>query len=88
MWKIEWDEKAVKEAKKLDKASRKKIVSYLEQRIATADNPRQFGKPLLGNKSGLWRYRVSDYRIICSIEDNKLTVLVVAVGHRKNIYSK
>jgi mRNA interferase RelE/StbE len=49
-------------------------------------NPRQFGRGLVGNKAGLWRYRIQDYRIICRLEDQRLVVLVVAVGHRKEIY--
>ena len=49
-------------------------------------NPRQLGRGLVGNKAGLWRYRIQDYRIICRLEDKRLVVLVVAVGHRKEIY--
>jgi mRNA interferase RelE/StbE len=86
MWKIEWDSKALKEAKKLDKAARKKIVEYLENRVLANQDPYQFGKPLKGDKVGIWRYRVGDYRILCQIENEALIVLVIAVGHRKNIY--
>ncbi len=87
MWKIEWDSKALKEAKKLDRDARKKIVEYLEKRVLASQNPYQFGKPLKGNKAGIWRYRVGNYRILCQIEDKALIVLVIAVGHRKDIYS-
>ncbi|MGK7948767.1 MAG: type II toxin-antitoxin system RelE/ParE family toxin [Xenococcaceae cyanobacterium] len=86
MWKIEWDSKALKEAKKLDRDARKKIVDYLEKRVLASQNPYQFGKPLKGNKAGIWRYRVGNYRILCQIEDKALIVLVIAVGHRKDIY--
>lgn len=86
MWTIEWERKALKDAKKLDKSVRKRIVNYLEERVLLNQNPYQFGKPLKGNKLGLWRYRVGDYRILCQIEDNRLVVLVVAIGHRKDIY--
>ena len=86
MWTIEWERKALKDAKKLDKSARQRIVNYLEERVLVARSPYQFGKPLKGNKLGLWRYRVGDYRILCQIEDNRLVVLVVAVGHRKDIY--
>lgn len=61
-------------------------MNYLEERVLVDRNPYQFGKPLKGNKLGLWRYRVGDYRILCQIEENRLVVLVVAVGHRKDIY--
>ena len=86
MWKIEWDSKALKEAKKLDRDARKKIVDYLEKRVLASQNPYQFGKPLKGNKAGIWRYRVGNYRILCQIEDEALIILVIAVGHRKDIY--
>ena len=87
MWKIEWDSKALKEAKKLDRDARKKIVEYLEKRVLASQNPYQFGKPLKGNKAGIWRYRVGNYRILCQMEDKALIILVIAVGHRKDIYS-
>ena len=87
MWKIEWDSKALKEAKKLDRDARKKIIEYLEKRVLASQNPYQFGKPLKGNKAGIWRYRVGNYRILCQIEDRALIVLVIAVGHRRDIYS-
>ena len=86
MWTIEWERKALKDAKKLDKSARQRIVNYLEKRVLSSQNPYQFGKPLKGNKLGLWRYRVGDYRILCQIEESRLVVLVVAVGHRKDIY--
>ncbi len=87
MWRIEWDSKALKEAKKLDRNARKKIVEYLEKRVLASQDPYQFGKPLKGNKAGIWRYRVGNYRILCQIEDRALIVLVIAVGHRRDIYS-
>lgn len=86
MWTVEWERKALKDAKKLDKSARKRIVTYLEERIIANQNPYQFGKPLKGDKLGLWRYRVGEYRILCRIEDERLIVLVIAVGHRKDIY--
>ncbi|MEK6734258.1 MAG: type II toxin-antitoxin system RelE/ParE family toxin [Pseudomonadota bacterium] len=86
MWTVEWDDRAVKELRRLDKIVQFTILSYLKDRIVTDEDPRRFGKPLVGNKKGLWRYRVGDYRLICSIEENRLNILVVAVGHRKSIY--
>jgi mRNA interferase RelE/StbE len=58
----------------------------MDSRIAAADDPRRFGKPLRHSKRGLWRYRVRDYRIVCQIQEAKLTVLVVGVGHRSKVY--
>lgn len=83
-WRIEWDERARKELRSLDHQYQKKILSYLRERAT--ENPRNFGKQLSGNRVGLWRYRVEDFRLICRLEDDKLTVFVVAVGHRKQIY--
>jgi mRNA interferase RelE/StbE len=85
-WTVEWDERAVRDAKKLDQEARNKIAAYLRERIATDDDPRRFGKPLLGQKAGLWRYRVESYRIVCHIQDDRLVVLILAVGHRRVIY--
>ncbi len=85
-WQIEWDSRALKELKKLDKQAQKDIIHYLKTRIATEDSPRRFGKALLGNKAGLWRYRVKNYRIICNLEDDNLVVLVLRTSHRKDVY--
>lgn len=84
IWEIEWDERARKELRSLDKRIQRRIFSYLRER--TTENPRNFGKQLSGNMAGLWRYRIEDFRVICRLEDEKLTVVVVAVGHRKEIY--
>ena len=62
------------------------IVGWIEKNIEGCENPRLHGKGLLGNKSGQWRYRIGDYRIVCEIRDNEVVVLVLEVGHRKNIY--
>lgn len=73
-----------KQIAKLNNEAQKRIISYLENRISI--NPHNFGKSLVGDKKGLWRYRVADYRIICNISNNELLVLVVDVGHRREIY--
>ena len=85
-WRVEWDERAVNDAKKLEPQARKRILTYLRERIATDKDPRRFGKPLLADKSGLWRYRVGDHRIVCRIETERVVVLVLAVGHRSTVY--
>ena len=86
VWAISVSDFAQKQIKKLDKATAKKITDYLKQRIVNQVNPRAFGKALLHDKTGLWRYRVDDYRIICKIENDNFVVLVLRVGHRKEVY--
>jgi mRNA interferase RelE/StbE len=86
-WKIDFDVRVEKDLKKLDRSMQKNIFSYLKDRVANGENPRDMGKPLKANYKGLWRYRVNDYRIICNLEDAKETIFVLAIGHRKNIYS-
>ncbi len=85
-WKIEYAESTQKDIRKLDPAERRRIREFLEGKVATLEDPRGIGKALSGNFSGLWRYRVGDYRIIVSIEDERLCVLVLRVGHRKSVY--
>jgi mRNA interferase RelE/StbE len=85
-WVCRFSESARRELFKLDRQAQKDIVAYLEQRIATKEGPRRFGKPLKAELAGLWRYRVRDYRLICQIKDDVMIVLVISVGHRKNVY--
>ena len=74
-----------KQLKKLDAAISKRVLDYLEQ-IELLDNPRSRGKALTSNLSGLWRYRVGDYRILCRIRDDKLIITVIEIGHRSTVY--
>ncbi len=85
-WKINWDERAAVELKKLGRQAQKDIIKYLNTRVVSSETPQSFGKPLSGNFMGLWRYRVGDYRLICLLNKNVFTVLVLRVGHRKNVY--
>jgi len=85
-WKIEYDPGALQDLKKLDRAIQREIIDYMDNRISSARTPRDFGKPLRGSRFGLWRYRVRDYRIICELQEKRLVVLVVAIGHRSTIY--
>ncbi len=85
-WIIEYSETAAKLLKKLDKSISKRILDYMDERILNAENPRASGKALSGPLSTLWRYRVGDYRIICDIQDQRLRVLVLTLGNRKDVY--
>jgi mRNA interferase RelE/StbE len=85
-WIVEISRTAEKQIKKLDRVAQESVVRFLRDRLQTSGNPRQWGKPLGGDKGGLWRYRVGDYRLICEIQDKIITVLILRVGHRKEVY--
>ena len=87
-WRIEYARSAQQAAKNLDHRARQRIRQYLEERVAKLDDPRQLGTPLKGQHSELWRYRVGDYRVVCDLRDEVLVVLVVRIGHRKEVYEK
>jgi mRNA interferase RelE/StbE len=86
VWTIELTRTAERQIKKLDSPAQKSIVRFLRERLKSAKNPRQWGKPLQGDKRGLWRYRIGDFRLICDIQDERITVLVLEVAHRKDVY--
>lgn len=85
-WTIEFTSTAVKQLKKLDKKWQTAIVDYLAEQVSSQDNPRTRGKALLGDKRGLWRYRIANYRVICSIEDHRLVIVALTLGPRKDEY--
>jgi mRNA interferase RelE/StbE len=85
-WKIEFDNRARKELRKLDPQIQDRILKWLRQTLATDKDPRRLGKSLKGRMKGLWRYRVGDYRIISQIQDENILILVVRIGHRGDIY--
>lgn len=87
-YRVEFTEKSKKQLKKMDRATAALIIGWLEKNIQDCDNPRLYGKGLTSNRSGQWRYRIGDYRVITEIEDNKLIVLVITIGHRRDIYKK
>lgn len=87
-WTIKIKKTAEKQITRLEKRVQKRIVNFLKERLLKSDDPRRQGKKLTGNKGDLWRYRVGDYRLICKLKDNELIILLLAVGHRKNIYKK
>jgi mRNA interferase RelE/StbE len=87
-WTVEIGDVAEKQLGKLDAGVRRRILDWLDDRIEGCKNPRHFGEPLKGGHKGLWRYRVGDYRVLCDIQDSRLVVLAIAVGHRREIYRK
>ena len=85
-YKIEYTRRFEKEFKKLDKYTQKLIKSWITKNLVGTDNPRQHGKGLTSNRSGQWRYRIGDYRLICEIKDNELVILALTIGHRSEVY--
>ncbi len=75
-----------KEFKKLDKYTMKMIKAWITKNLIDCENPRAHGKGLTSNRSGQWRYRIGDYRLICSIEDSELIILALSIGHRRDVY--
>lgn len=77
---------AEKQLAKLDKPAQRRILTFLETKAARA--PRDYGAALVGAESGFWKYRIGDYRAVCDIQDGRLTVLVVKIGHRREVYRR
>jgi len=86
VWRVEFDRDAARDLRKLGVQAERLILRYLRERIATEEDPRRFGHALTRELKGLWRYRIGDYRIVASIEDDRFIVLVVTVGHRREVY--
>lgn len=85
-WAYRFDGRALKELGKLGKPAQLAVISYLDERVAGDGDPRRFSKSLKAGLAGLWHYRVGDHRVLCQINDGQLLVLVIAVGHRRDIY--
>lgn len=85
-WTIEVSVAAERQLSKLDRAVAKRITRFLLERVGGADDPRSIGKPLKGDLQAYWNYRIGDYRLICEIQDHRVVVLVIDIGHRREIY--
>jgi len=86
-WKIELLPEARKGLKKIGAAEAKRILKFLHERIQPMEDPRSIGESLKGSRlGGLWRYRTGDYRILCDIQDEQIIILVVMIGHRREVY--
>ncbi|MDR1685490.1 MAG: type II toxin-antitoxin system RelE/ParE family toxin [Desulfovibrio sp.] len=86
-WRIEFSPEADKSLVGLGSNAEKQIAKFMRQRVSNLDDPRSIGEPMKGSRfSGLWRYRSGDYRILCEIQDEKITILVVPAGHRREVY--
>ena len=88
MYKVRFSDSAVKQMEKLDKQTLRVIKNWIVKNLVDTDDPRKHGKQLKGNLSGIWRYRVGDYRLFAEIKDNILTIFIFEVGRRREIYKK
>ena len=86
MYQVEYLPSVYKTLEKMDKYTKRIILEWIEKNLVGCSNPRLHGKALSANRVWQWRYRVGDYRILVKIEDNKLIILVIAIGHRREIY--
>ena len=84
-YKVEFTQRALKDLKKLDRPTAALILGWIRKNLENCENPRLHGKGLTANRSGQWRYRVGDYRLLAEISDNTITILILNVGHRREI---
>ena len=85
-WTVEVNVFAERQLSMLDRAVQQRLLNWLADRLEGCKDPRHFGEPLKGGLAGLWRYRVGDYRIICELQDDRLVVVAIAIGHRRQVY--
>lgn len=86
IYELKYEAKAVRQIKKLDPATRKLIRSWIEKNLLNTSDPRQHGKALTGTLGQYWRYRVGDYRILAEINDTEIVIIIIEIGHRREIY--
>lgn len=84
---VELTDQARKALKKMDKQTARLITAWIRKNLEGCTDPRQHGKGLTSNRSGQWRYRVGDYRIIAEIQDDRIVILILTIGHRSEVYS-
>lgn len=84
---VELTEQARKALKKMDRQTAMMLTAWIRKNLEGCTDPRQHGKGLTANRSGQWRYRVGDYRIIADIQDDKIVILIFTIGHRREVYS-
>lgn len=85
---IQFTDRFEKDFKKLDRYTQRLLSAWIQKNLYNISNPRIHGKALTGNLKGIWRYRIGDYRMLCLIDDNKLIILALSIGHRREIYQK
>lgn len=87
-YRVEYDPKAKRRIRRVDAQDRKRIKAWIDQHLVDCENPRMYGKALVGSLAGLWRYRVGRYRVLAKIQDDEILILIVDIGHRQGVYKK
>jgi mRNA interferase RelE/StbE len=87
-WKLQLSERANKDLEKLSQTTKERIIQYFEKTLLNQDNPKMKGKALSGHLVGQWCYRIGTYRVLTKIQDEKMIILAISLGHRKEIYKK
>lgn len=85
-YKVEFSKTALKQLKKLDKYTAKLILAWIRKNLENCTNPRQYGKGLVANRTGQWRYRIGDYRLLAEIQEDRVVILILSIRHRKDVY--
>ena len=88
MYSVSYTTQAAKQLKKLDKQTAKLIYAWIEKNLEGCENPRRLGKALVVDHSNQWRYRIGDYRLLADISDEKITILILSIGHRRDVYKQ
>lgn len=86
LYRVEYTPRAVRQLKKMDPHTRKLVFAWIDKNLQHCEDPRQHGKALAANRSGQWRYRIGDYRVLANIQDDKILILILEIGHRRSIY--
>jgi len=85
-WRVRFERRALKELSKIPRQDQARISKFIHERLLVRENPREIGEPLAGNLSGYWKYRVGDFRLIAMIEDMEITITIIRIGNRREIY--
>ena len=85
-YRVELTKQVKKDLKKLDKYTASILISWMKKNLDGCIDPHRYGKSLTGNHKGKWRYRIGNYRLICNIQDDKILILVLSIGHRREVY--
>ena len=85
-WRVEYTERAIRQFRKLDPSVARILKAWIDKNLAACEDPRAHGKALTGNHRNKWRYRIGDYRLLADIQEDRIVILILEVGHRREVY--